>query len=276
MDSSAARPGRSRRRTSAAVAALALTAAAAAGQAAVQPAFGADRAPAATTGATPLATAFTDGFEDQTGTTPSGRWNTSVRDCSGTGSAAVDSSVAHSGSKSIRVDGKTGYCNHAFVGTTLDGGGPLYVRFWINHSTPLPTGHVAFAAMQDSADGGKDLRMGGQNQALQWNRESDDATLPAQSPVGVSMSQPLPTNTWSCLEFGIDGGNLTTWLNGTEVQGLVADGTPTADVDQQWVSSRPGWSPSLQNLRFGWESYADGNDTLWFDDIAVSSAKIGC
>jgi hypothetical protein len=261
---------RPRRRTAGLAAALALTAAAAAGQVAVQPALAAAPAPA------PAATAFTDGFEDQAGSTPSGRWNTSVRDCSGTGTATVDTAKAHTGSRSVRVDGQTGYCNHAFVGTTLSGGGPLHVRFWINHSTALPTGHVAFAAMQDTADNGRDLRMGGQNQALQWNRESDDATLPAQSPVGVGMSKPLPTGTWSCIEYGIDGGNLTTWLDGTEVAGLVADGSPTADVDQQWVSARPGWSPALVNLRLGWESYADGADTLWFDDVAVGSARIGC
>lgn len=270
MASPSARPGR-RRITAAVGTVLSLTAACALGQLAVQPAVA-----AGTSATAPTVTAFTDGFEDQTGSTPSGRWSTSVRDCSGTGTATVDSSKAHSGSKSIRVDGKTGYCNHAFVGTTLSGGGPLYVRFWINHTTALPTGHVAFAAMKDANDGGKDLRMGGQNQALQWNRESDDATLPAQSPVGVSMSKPLPTNTWSCIEYGIDGGHLTTWLNGSEVAGLIADGTPTSDVDNQWVQSRPGWSPSLQDLRLGWESYAQGDDTLWFDDIAVSSSKIGC
>ncbi|WP_255950478.1 hydrolase [Streptomyces odontomachi] len=270
MASSSARPAR--RRTTAAVGTvLSLTAACALGQLAVQPALA-----AGSSASTPTVTAFTDGFEDQTGTTPSGRWNTTVRDCSGTGTATVDSSKAHSGTKSIKVDGKTGYCNHAFVGTTLSGGGALYVRFWVNHTTALPTGHVAFAAMQDSSDNNKDLRMGGQNQALQWNRESDDATLPAQSPVGVSMSKPLPTNTWSCLEFGVDSGHLTTWLNGTVVDGLVEDGVSTQDIDNQWIQSRPGWNPTLQNLRLGWESYSDGSDTLWFDDIAVSSSKIGC
>ncbi|GHJ41782.1 hydrolase [Streptomyces sp. TS71-3] len=269
MASTPARTGR-RRLPAPALTALALTAVAAAGQLALQPV-------AAAAPASPAATVFTDGFENQTGTTPSGRWNTTVRDCSGTGTATVDSTKAHTGTKSVRVNGKTGYCNHAFVGTDLSGvsGGSLYVRFWINHSTPLPTMHVAFAAMQDANDGGRDLRMGGQNQALQWNRESDDATLPAQSPVGVSKSIPLPTNTWSCIEYGITGGNLTTWVNGRTVEGLIADGSPTQDVDQQW-RSKGNWSPNLKNLRLGWESYADGDDTLWFDDVAVGTSQIGC
>ncbi|WP_241562689.1 polysaccharide lyase [Streptomyces hoynatensis] len=223
---------------------------------------------------------FCEDFEGQTGTTPSGRWNTQVRDCSGSGTASVDASVAHEGSRSVRVDGGGGYCNHAFVGTTLDevpAGSPLYVRFWINHETALPPDHVAFLAMQDTADNGRDLRMGGQNQALQWNRESDDATLPAQSPVGVGLSRPLPVGEWSCLEFQLDpsAGTLQTWLNGESVEGLIVDGTPTQDVDQQWLA-RGGWRPSLSNLRFGWESYGGATDTLWFDDIAVGTSRTGC
>ncbi|MFI6349009.1 hydrolase [Streptomyces sp. NPDC050560] len=257
-------------------AALALTAAAAAGLTAQPAAAGAGSTAADCT----AAGGFCEDFESQTGTTPSGRWNTDVRDCSGTGAATVDSTEAHSGTTSIRVDGKTGYCNHAFVGTDITDvpvSASLYVRFWIKHSTALPAGHVAFAAMHDPNDNDRDLRMGGQNGALQWNRESDDATLPAQSPVGVSKSIPLPTGTWSCVEYQIDesAGQLATWVDGTEVEGLVADGTPTPDVDQQWLA-RGGWSPAPTDLRLGWESYADGDDTLWFDDVAVGTAPLGC
>ncbi|MEV7181301.1 hypothetical protein [Kitasatospora sp. NPDC093679] len=42
--------------------------------------------------------------------------------------------------------------------------------------------HVTAVTLADARDGGEDLRIGGQNGALQWNRESDDATLPVQSP----------------------------------------------------------------------------------------------
>jgi hypothetical protein len=86
----------------------------------------------------------------------------------------------------------------------------------------------------------------------------------------------LPTGTWSCFEFGIDGpaGQLRTWLDGTEVPGLVVDGVPTADVDRQWLAR--AWHPSLTDLRLGWESYATGADTFWFDDVAAGPARIGC
>ena len=76
----------------------------------------------------------------------------------------------------------------------------------------------------------------------------------------------------------VNGGNgqMQTWVNGTEVPGLHEDGVATADVDSQWVASRPSWRPALADFRIGWESYGVGADTLWFDDVAVGSSRIGC
>jgi predicted carbohydrate-binding protein with CBM5 and CBM33 domain len=222
--------------------------------------------------------AFCDGFENQTGTAVSGDWTTSFANCQGSGTATVDSSVAHSGGKSVRINGAAGYCNHVLVKPTKDLSGlgsVWYGRFYVRHTTALPAQHVAFAALKDNGDGGKDLRMGGQNGALQWNRESDDATLPAQSPAGVAQSKPLPTNSWNCVEFMVDGrGTLSTWLDGTAVPGLTVDGTPTADIDQQWLAR--SWRPQVSDLRLGWEAYGDGSDTLWYDDVAVGASRIGC
>lgn len=224
---------------------------------------------------------FCDDFENQTGSTPSGAWQVSYPNCQGTGIATVDHTIAHSGTTSVRIDGHNGYCNHVFIDAqnAFTGvGTDIHVRFFVRHTTALPTGHVAFAAMKDTNDGGNDLRMGGQNGALQWNRQSDDATLPAQSPAGVALSMPLPTNQWECVEFEVNEaqGTMDTWLNGTLVQGLHLDGVPTQDVDSQWIQSRPNWRPALADLRLGWESYAGDDDTLWFDDVAVGAQQIGC
>ena len=220
--------------------------------------------------------AFCDGFENQAGSAPAGDWSLLFPNCQGTGTAVVDTTTVHGGTRSIRVDGHAGYCNHVFVTTTRGvGGSALYARFFVRHTTALPDAHVAFLAMKDTADGGKDLRMGGQNRALQWNRESDDATLPEQSPVGVSQSVPLVVGQWTCVEFGVSGSELRTWVNGTEVVGLHADSTPTPDVDSQWLR-RGAWRPALSNFRLGWESYGVGDDTLWFDDVALATTRIGC
>jgi len=222
-----------------------------------------------------------DGFENQAAGTPSGDWGLNFPNCSGAGTAAIDTTTAHSGSKSLKVTGVANYCNHVFVASTknLSGIGPVwFARFYVRHTTALPSQHITFVAMHDANDGtNNDLRMGGQNGALQWNRQSDDATLPAQSPVGVSLSVPLPTDTWSCVEFMVNGsaGTMDTWVNGSQVAGLHEDGTPTADIDQQWLS-RTNWRPSLTDFRLGWEAYGDGSDTLWYDDVALGSSRIGC
>jgi hypothetical protein len=217
--------------------------------------------------------AFCDGFETQTGPAPSGDWSLVFPNCQGTGTAVVDTTTAHEGTRSIRIDGRAGYCNHVFVSTSR--AVPGYARFFVRHTTTLPDAHVTFSAMRDTADGNRDLRMGGQNRALQWNRESDDATLPEQSPAGVAQSVPLPVDRWTCVEFGITGSELRTWVDGAEVAGLHADTTPTPDVDSQWLR-RGTWLPTLADFRLGWESYGTGDDTLWFDDVALGSARLGC
>ncbi|MEU9203441.1 cellulose-binding domain-containing protein [Streptomyces sp. NPDC048332] len=223
--------------------------------------------------------AVCEDFEDQTGPAPAGNWRFTAPDCQGTGTAAVDTEVAHSGTRSLRLDGRAGYCNHAFVAAAADlsSVGPvLHIRMWVRHTTALPAAHVTFVSMPDGSQGGKALRIGGQNGALQWNRESDDATLPAQSPVGVGLSRPLPTDSWQCLRFAVDttAPELDTWLNDEQVPGLHADGVPTQDIDQQWLSRTT--PPDPAELRLGWESYGTGDDTLWFDDVVVGSSPVGC
>ncbi|MGW3892076.1 cellulose-binding domain-containing protein [Micromonospora chokoriensis] len=220
-----------------------------------------------------------DGFENQTGSTPSGDWAVVSPDCSGAGTATIDTATTHSGSRAVRINGAAGYCNHVFVRSTKNlgsVGSVRYGRMWMRHTTAQPTEHTTMVAMADSADGNKDLRLGGQNGALQWNRASDDATLPEQSPAGVAQSLPLPTNRWVCVEFMVDGsaGQLRTWVDGTAVTGLTADGTPTHDIDGQWYNRT--WRPQLTDLKLGWESYGGGADTLWYDDVALGSSRIGC
>jgi len=160
--------------------------------------------------------------------------------------------------------------------TSLSGGNVWYFRYYVKHTTALPTGHVTTIAMTDANDNNKDLRFGGQNQAMQYNRASDDATLPEQSPNGVALSKPLPTNTWNCVEFKVSGadGTIATWLNGTAVTGLTEDGVPTHDIDSQWLNKN--WRPKLTDFKIGWEAYGEGSDTLWYDDVVGGSSRIGC
>jgi hypothetical protein len=207
------------------------------------------------------------------------RWQVGAPNVTGQGSLMIDGTMAHSGKNSVRVAGKAGYNNHIFFFTDTAVspiGKALFGRMFVAFEQPLADGHATFLAMKDLGDM-KDLRMGGQSKILMYNRESNDATLPALSPVGISKSVQPPTHTFICIEFRIDEntGDIQTWVDHNEVLGLRADGTPTPDVDQQWLNGGV-WKPSLSDVKFGWESYAGGDMTLWFDDVALDSQRLGC
>ena len=58
-------------------------------------------------------------------------WPTYAPDCNQGGKVTLDSSQAHSGKNSVRVDGAGGYCGHIFFGTTKVPSGDVYVRAWM-------------------------------------------------------------------------------------------------------------------------------------------------
>jgi hypothetical protein len=205
-------------------------------------------------------------------------WDIVMPDCTGTGAIAIDETVAHSGARSVRVDGAGGYCNHVFLAPKLAGAlpDPLYGRFFVRFAAPLGASHVTFFAMHDERDD-NDLRMGGQSEILMWNRESDDATLPELSPSGIAASVKPRAETWLCVEFELDGaaGELRTWVDGQAIAGLIVEGEPTPDIDSQW-KRRSDWHPQAGDARFGWESYGGDAATLWLDDVALGPARVHC
>jgi hypothetical protein len=208
------------------------------------------------------------------------KWVVGAPNVTGTGALVIDDSQHHSGARSVKVTGQGGYSNHIFL-TNSDVIGTLgpvvWARFYVRLSDALGDGHVAFLAMTDGADGGKHLRMGGQSKILMWNRESDDATMPALSPAGIAQSEPLPTAQWLCVEFMVDGraGLMQSWVDGIEIAGLHLDATPTPEIDEQWLR-KTNWRPALTDFALGWEAYAGQAMTLWFDDVALDATRIGC
>jgi hypothetical protein len=136
--------------------------------------------------------------------------------------------------------------------------------------------HVTFITMPDSAQGAKKhLRIGGQSKILMYNRETDDATLPDLSPQGIAASTALPANQWRCFEYhlGADG-SIETWLNGTAIAGLTVKPGVSNPNAAQW--QRSSSKPKVTGIYFGWESYGGDTNTFWYDDISVSSARVGC
>jgi hypothetical protein len=126
--------------------------------------------------------------------------------------------------------------------------------------------------MPDAAQASGDhLRIGGQSSILMYNRESDDATLPDLSPQGIATSEALPAGTWQCFEYHLGpSGVIQTWLNNATIVGLTI---PNAN-DDQWTSK--SYTPDITGVYFGWESYGSAVNTFWYDDIVISSSRVGC
>ena len=58
-------------------------------------------------------------------------WPTYATDCNQGGKVSLDTTTAHSGKNSIRVDGAGGFCGHIFFGTTAIPSGDVYVRAYM-------------------------------------------------------------------------------------------------------------------------------------------------
>lgn len=195
--------------------------------------------------------------------------------CSGTGTLALDTTVARSGTTSLRIDGGGGYCNHVFWTVADDAlaryaSGPVHVRFFVRFSKPLGEEHVTFLALRDASTT-KDLRMGGQKHVLMWNRESDDATLPDLSPQGTAKSAAPNVDRFHCIEATLDP---ATGTIATAIDGVATPGLSTGGSDSAWSKAPRPFSPG--DLRLGWESYGNASSTVWFDDLVVSTRPIGC
>lgn len=246
--------------------------------------------------------ALCDDFESTTaGSGPdSSRWILMAPNCSdGTGTVKADASQSHSGGKSMRVTSGANYCGHAFMASNIVAsmGNVVYGRYYIRLAQALADPHVTFMSMCDGTDaatrGGdcsvstvnnakvqtksKELRMGGQSGIVMWNRELDDATVPSLSPTGIAMSTKLTPNEWHCVEFSIDqaAGKLQTWIDGVSLAGLQIDGTATSEVDANWLRNG-AWHPVLKDLKLGWEQYSGAGTTVWYDDVALHTSRIGC
>ncbi|KAL2168997.1 hypothetical protein VTG60DRAFT_6570 [Thermothelomyces hinnuleus] len=223
-----------------------------------------------------LPVSFAQISEDFEGGWDESAWPIYANDCNQGGKVSLDTTTAHSGSNSVRVDGAGGYCGHIFFGTTSVPSGDLYVRTWLKAQNALTDAHVSFITMPDSAQGAnKHLRIGGQSKILMYNRESDDATLPDLSPQGIAASKALPTGDWQCFEYHVGAdGTIETWLNGEAIEGLTVKSGVDNPNAGQWQRSNVVPKPTA--VYFGWESYGGDTNTFWYDDIAISDTRVGC
>jgi hypothetical protein len=103
--------------------------------------------------------------------------------------------------------------------------------------------------------------------------------VPDVSPNGDAASFKPLAATWYCVNLVINtNGHLDVSIDGMDQPGLTVDGTPTANIDQAWLGSSASLMryTALADFNVGWDSYGAGALTLWYDDVALSTAPIAC
>ena len=151
-------------------------------------------------------------------------------------------------------------------------GNSFYGRAFVFLEGTVPDGHAGVFNARGTLPGGGDVefRLGIGHGALEPNYSGPGNEYGIWTP----SPPPMPADRWTCIEwyYGDDPGDadqLHYWIDGIEqVDHGVYGATPSL-----WTA------PSYATFSFGLLLYHDepgaGFD-LWFDAVALSSARIGC
>ncbi len=101
---------------------------------------------------------------------------------------------------------------------------------------------------------------------------------PIQMLQPVCPGEKVPANTWTCVEFALfdEGGKMYAWINDRQV--LAAENT-SANYWQNSKGSDRISASDLAYVHFGWRGFGSSltrPTDIWFDDIVVSDARVGC
>jgi hypothetical protein len=236
-----------------------------------------------------------DDFEataDTAGATPTGWTLFNPGGCSGsaTYSASIDTSQFHSGTKSVKVTGGDS-CGPLLLNTGAFAsltGGEVYGRFYVrmptttafDHAVMMSLGLAAGADASGSYDQAKHLALApeeiGTTSALVW-QTTDGNILPAKAPAAAPTTTFPAANTWTCIEFHVSANTnaIETWIDGNAISGLTFIPGTTAKVS----GMNDQWTPAPiapTSFGLGWIVFSAPSISLWFDDAALGTKRIGC
>lgn len=224
-----------------------------------------------------------DDFEAGSGTTPSAdKWSIFNASSSGdnANSVVVSTEQAHSGTHSIKVDVKTAGAMLTTKVGLPPASGALYFRAWARFgngaaSTSTWQPHVTFVEAGGlQADGQVDqsdeVRLGGQNGKIAANLSSGDGLSPnPYNTPCTPCTEPPKSNEWVCVEglFDVTNKKVSAWLDDTQVV--------KAEMPSDWHAASM-YPAALKRIGFGWEAYGGVPNTVYYDDIAISTERIHC
>ncbi len=105
---------------------------------------------------------------------------------------------------------------------------------------------------------------------------------PTSGPV-IDCSKPsamaFPDQSWACVEWQFDStkNEMHLWFNGTLLADADIIGKGTRCVNSGDLG-KPWTGPAFDTLTLGWQQYqgSTGPLEMWFDDLAVSTQRLGC
>lgn len=85
----------------------------------------------------------------------------------------------------------------------------------------------------------------------------------------------IMSDTWHCVELQVDGvaSELRVWLDEALPDLTVTDWTTPPGGEGNNTTPLLDWAPTFESVRLGWEL---GAGEIWYDDVVISTAPIGC
>jgi hypothetical protein len=227
---------------------------------------------------------LSEDFEsDASGAVPEGydtfiAWNANPTTPSGSEVVAVGNGQKHGGSQALQVKGAGNPAQ--LVWKIPSGHNKLYVRTWLYLADRQlgqnpGANHETLIALRDGVgSANSEIRFGEIKGAIGTNEVPTDDISPLMAQWG--MGPVIEKGKWVCLEVAFLGdlpyNELHAWADGELVHEVTA-----ANQWQNGSLKAANWMEGrFIELVFGWHSFSSASNTVWFDDIVVSTERVGC
>ena len=189
----------------------------------------------------------------------------------GAGNFTIDTAVGANGSSSsIRIDSNNAF--HTMLQFALPqavrDANEVFGRVFLRLAATPNAAHFIWVEVGTAQNDQHEMRLGHNVGQLQSNH-----FLNGEQDIRDQGRQ-LVANQFYCLEFQMDNNpeQLRVWLDGEETALSTTNYTagPGAQGNGNAVAD---FIPPLEAFRIGWELQ---NGTVWFDDVALANARIGC
>jgi hypothetical protein len=216
-----------------------------------------------------LGLAFCEDFEEHApgAATTVGPWSPAMNGDGAT--IEIDGAAAHSGKNSLKV--RAGGFNAFYVLNVATAAkavpSALYVRAYVRITEPMAGGHNTYVVADTLAAPGQGnaFKIGEMNAMLMYNVGGDAHAALANDNFYADQlpGAAFKGGEWGCLELTLNHGEpeIAVSLDGVAIPDMHHTDFPMDAYD---------------SLRFGFEKYAGPMRDIWYDDIAIGTAPLGC